>query len=161
MRQEEAQSAAAAGQVERRTRVRSIVNELLTERQALLVSFCELAGRNTRGSPNGSARKALAEFCQILVDYTALGHFELFERIITGNERRRAVQAVAERVYPAIARTTDVIVDFNDKYDGSEGPDAWVELERELSTLGQALAERFELEDQLLGSLDRRGPAPE
>ena len=83
-----------------------------------------------------------------------MGHFEIYQRIIEGKERRRAVKAVAAEVYPAIAETTDFLVDFNDKYDAFEGTDEDVKmLSGDLSRLGEIIAVRGELEDQILDAL--------
>ena len=98
----------------------------------------------------------LSVFCQIMVDYTAMGHFEVYQRIIEGKERRRAVKEVAADVYPAIAETTDHLVDFNDKYDTIESSQIDAEtLHEELSRLGEIIAIRSELEDQILAALQR------
>lgn len=155
MQQDPAGVASFTDELERRKRVHHTVAELLAERQQVLVQFCSLAGRETLNDP-AVTRAALQNFCQVLVDYTALGHFELFERIISGNERRREVQAVGHQVYPSIARSTDLIVEFNDKYDGPDSDDSIDHLERDLSRLGESLAERFELEDRLLQALTTR-----
>ena len=91
-----------------------------------------------------------------MVDYTAMGHFEVYQRIIEGKERRRAAKDVAREVYPAIAETTDFLVDFNDKYDDYEGTAEDVEmLAGDLSRLGEIIAIRGELEDQILAALKR------
>ena len=86
------------------------------------------------------------------MDYTALGHFEIYQRIIEGKERRTAVRKVADELYPAIADTTDLLVDFNDKYDSLENED-FSQLPADLSRIGEVLAVRSELEDRLLTAL--------
>jgi len=91
-----------------------------------------------------------------MVDYTAMGHFEVYQRIIEGKERRQAVKQVADEVYPAIAETTDYLIDFNDKYDAFEGSSDEVGLlEGDLEKLGQIISIRGELEDQILEALAR------
>ncbi|MBX2835484.1 MAG: sigma D regulator, partial [Gammaproteobacteria bacterium] len=98
----------------------------------------------------------LRAFCQVMVDYTAMGHFEVYQRIIEGKERRRAVNEVAADVYPAIAETTDYLVDFNDKYDAFDGSAEDIAmLAGDLSRLGEIIGIRGELEDQILASLAR------
>jgi regulator of sigma D len=80
----------------------------------------------------------------------------VYQRIIEGKERRRAVKDVAVEVYPAIAETTDYLVDFNDKYDAFDGSGEEVSLlSSDLSRLGEVIAVRGELEDQLLSALER------
>ncbi|MCG8383675.1 MAG: sigma D regulator, partial [Gammaproteobacteria bacterium] len=95
----------------------------------------------------------LRGFCQILVDYIALGHFEIYQRIIEGEERRVVVQQAAKDVYPAIAESTDLLVDFNDKYDDYVSEEDESELFQDLSKVGEVLAIRAELEDKIILSL--------
>ncbi|MEM7208967.1 MAG: Rsd/AlgQ family anti-sigma factor [Pseudomonadota bacterium] len=141
---------------ERRQRINHTIDELLEERQEVLVSFCSLAGLSSfdqRGEEEHQVKPGeLQSFCQILVDYTALGHFEVYQRIIEGKERRVAVKRVADEVYPAIAETTDHLIDFNDKYDSLDDDD-FSQLARDLSRVGEVLAIRGELEDKILAAM--------
>ena len=95
----------------------------------------------------------LREFGQVLVDYIAAGHFGLYERIVSGQERRKGVVETAEDLYLKIAFTTDLSVAFNDKYDGKDLDSVTDELARDLSSLGESLATRTELEDELIAKL--------
>ena len=72
----------------RRTRQTHTINNLLHERQQVLVSMCELAELESGDVPPDTVIHNLRGFNQQLVDYTALGHFEIYERIIDGKERR-------------------------------------------------------------------------
>jgi regulator of sigma D len=108
----------------RRTRQSHTINNLLQERQQVLVSMCELAELESSEVPPVTVMHNLRSFNQRLVDYTALGHFEIYERIIDGKERRGNVRKVADRVYPAISGTTRLFVDFNDKYEGVDEPES-------------------------------------
>lgn len=143
---------------ERRQRIRQTVQELIKQRQQVFVKYCELAGVasfDQREQANFSiSSDRLSAFIQILVDYTALGHFEVYQRIIEGQERRIAVRGVAARVYPAIAETTDYLIDFNDKYEGFGGEEEDLDaLKEDLPKLGQVLAVRGDLEDEILSAL--------
>ena len=102
-----------------------------------------------------SAASALQHFCQVMVDYIAAGHFSLYERIANGVERRKKVADLAAELYPRIAETTEVALDFNDKYDSIDHYDLSDSLSRDLSKLGEELAVRVELEDQLLQAMVR------
>ena len=42
----------------------------------------------------------------MLVDYSAFGHFEIYERIVAGRERRGQVVEIAREVYPRIAEAS-------------------------------------------------------
>jgi regulator of sigma D len=134
----------------RRTRQTHTINSLLEERQQVLVSMCELAELESRENPSVTVIHNLRNFNQQLVDYTALGHFEIYERIVDGKERRGNIKKVADRVYPLISGTTQLIVDFNDKYEGADEKDSLTDLYRDLSSIGEAMAERIESEDMLL-----------
>ena len=134
----------------RRTRQTHTINNLLRERQQVLVSMCELAELESGDIPPDTVIHNLRGFNQQLVDYTALGHFEIYERIIDGKERRGNIKMVADRVYPSISVTTQVFVEFNDKYDGVDEPESLGDLYSDLSSIGEAMAERIESEDMLL-----------
>ena len=134
----------------RRTRQTHTINSLLQERQQVLVLMCEVAELESREVSVDTVIHNLRKFNQQLVDYTAMGHFEIYERIIDGKERRGNIKKVADRVYPQISVTTKVIVDFNDKYEGADEDDSLTDLYRDLSSIGESMAERIEAEDELL-----------
>ncbi len=140
---------------ERRGRSRELVTKLVTERTQVLVLFCRLAGIESYSSENKPVRDLLEDFCQILVDYIAAGHFALYERIVERTERRRDIVQLAEDLYPRIALTTDAALDFNDKYDSENERQALEDLPSELSKLGEQIATRIELEDKLLAAMTR------
>lgn len=147
--------------VDRRERLQTTIDSLIKLRQDVVVSYCKLSGVSAfdkRDIENHSINAdQLRSFCQIMVDYTAMGHFEVYQRIIEGKERRVAVKQASDEVYPAIAETTDFLVDFNDKYDTFEGSAEDVEmLSKDLSRLGQIIAIRGELEDQILDALQQK-----
>ena len=144
----------------RRTRQTQTINNLLGERQQVLVSMCELAEFESAEEPIDSVVSKLRSFNQQLVDYTAMGHFEIYERIVSGRERRGNIKKVADRVYPQIARTTDMIVDFNDKYESIEDGEGLTSLYRDLSSIGEAMAERIESEDMLLREISDNLESP-
>jgi regulator of sigma D len=64
---------------------------------------------------------------------------------------------VADRVYPQIIQTTDMILRFNDKYDSVDlvngDREVLALLDSDLSNLGETLAERIQLEDQVIGAM--------
>ena len=146
--------------LERRAKLHSTIAALIKLRQDVMASYCLLAGVSTFAKRNVETHKPatdqLRSFCQIMVDYTAMGHFEVYQRIIEGKERRNAVKEVAADVYPAIAETTDYLVDFNDKYDALEsGHEELTAIGEDLTRLGEIIAIRGELEDQILAALQR------
>jgi regulator of sigma D len=138
---------------DRRARTRAVVDKLLAERSEMLVLYSRMAGLAPYGEGHRSD-ELQRRFCQLLVDYVAAGHFGLYQRITNGTERRQEVARVAERVYPRISETTEAAVAYSDKYEGkpfepSEG------LKADLSHLGEEIAARIELEDELIAALLR------
>jgi regulator of sigma D len=63
------------------------------------------------------------------------------------------VVRLAEKLYPRIAQTTELAVDFSDKYAAHPNPRSSAELTQLLSQLGEELALRAELEDKLIAEL--------
>jgi len=140
---------------DRRERTHQLVRKLLHERQEMLTMFCRVAGLApfTNGKPSVNV---LQEFCQVLIDYSAFGHFEIYERIVAGRERRTQVVEVAREVYPRIAEASEVAVEFNDKYDASDHTLDLHALDRDLCKLGEELAVRIEMEDRIIQALTSR-----
>lgn len=145
-------SSEVQAQRDRRSGTRSLIDKMLSERQRMLVLFERLAGVEPYADelPNN---ELLQEFSQILVDYIASGHFGLYERISQGKERRRGIVNLADKLYPRIANTTRVAIEFNDVYEKSNGERISANLTDLLSKLGEELAVRIELEDQLISEM--------
>lgn len=141
---------------DRRFRQTSTIDQLLSERDGVLVEMCGLADLGFESTDAETIVNGLKSFSQALVDYTALGHFEIYERIIEGKERRVSVSQVANQVYPKISETTEKFVEFNDKYDGVDDKESLLGLRDDLSNIGDALAERIESEDKLLSEMSGR-----
>ncbi len=141
---------------DRRAGSRELVRKLLAERTEMFVLYCRLAGLAPySGKPKNGVHELLQEFCQVLVDYIAAGHFSLYERIINGTERRKEMTELAANVFPSIAETTEVALAFNDHYDTDKLFELSASFHEELSRLGEQLAQRIELEDQLLEAISK------
>ena len=139
--------------VERRSQSQSDINSLVMSRSDTLSLYADLASHRPY-SLNGAFPEELRKFCQALIDYAASAHFQLYQHLDERKERRRAVMDVANEVYDAITRTTDLILTFNDRY----GADADIEahmahVEHDLSTLGEALADRIQNEDMIIDAM--------
>jgi regulator of sigma D len=142
-------SSEAQEQSERRSGTRTLIDKMLSERQRMLVLFERVAGVEPYADEMLDD-DLLQEFSQILVDYIASGHFGLYERIVEGTERRRGIVELAEKLYPRIAHTTQAAMEFNDVYEKSNGKGISGNLSNILSKLGEELAVRIDLEDQLI-----------
>jgi len=134
----------------RRTRQVGAISALLKRRQQVLVSMCELADLESSDVTTEKVIAELKTFNQMLIDYSALGHLEIYERIVDGRERRGNIKQVADRVYPIISESTRRIIDFNDKYEGSDDAESLQGLYSDLSEIGEVMVERIEYEDMLL-----------
>ncbi len=137
---------------ERRSGTQEMVAKLTAERTQMWVLYCQAAGMEgfVRHKP---LPQLLQEFCQILIDYIASGHFVLYERIANGKERRKPVSDLAAQLYPRIAQSTQAALDFNDRYDSEDQCEHAETLAEDLSKLGEELAIRIELEDKLIKAL--------
>ncbi len=134
---------------------RDMTDKLLAERQEVLTMFCRVAGLAPFDEERPSI-ELLQEFCQVLVDYSAFVHFEIYERILDSQERRGNVVVVAREVYPRIEEASEVAVEFNDKYDSSDHVLDLHMLDADLGKLAEELAIRIEKEDQILEALTAR-----
>jgi len=141
---------------DRRARSREKLATLVRCRTETLSRLTQLASQRPF-EQNSEIAAALQDFCQTLIDYTASAHFQLYRYITDKLERRSAVLEVADNIYPEIVRTTDIILRFNDKYEDAEwmnnGKQLLESLDKDLSRLGEALAERIQLEDKVIGAI--------
>lgn len=138
---------------DRRARAKERMAGLVTSRNETLSLYSDLA--STRPYKAGDhTEEMVRRFCQALVDYAATAHFQLYRYIVENKERRQAVLELAEQVYPQIAATTDAILDFNDRYDVAPMQARIDDLAGDLSQLGELLADRIQLEDQVIEALD-------
>ncbi len=130
------------------------VDVWLAERSQVIVLYCKLSGyRNQTKLPDATQ---IDLFCDILIDYVSAGHFEVYEQIVNDCDINGPTSIeLLNNLYPGISRTTDVVVDFNEKYSkkfGGEG-DYMSGFDSDLSTLGEAIARRVDLEDNLIDTL--------
>ncbi|GHG04035.1 sigma D regulator [Thalassotalea marina] len=133
-----------------------VIDNWLKERQLLLVAYCELIGMPQKEDHNHSlpSQQDLTRFCQILMDYLSAGHFEIFTNIVAEcNEKGPDDKRQADTIFPKLNDSTDLALQFNDKYAEMPVDDLPDNFDIELSALGRALEDRFSLEDQLLDML--------
>jgi regulator of sigma D len=146
--------------VERRARSHSLIQELVITRNQMLTLFSQLAELKPFQPDEGTC-EVLQEFCETLVDYTLQAHLNLYRYIEEKLEKRKKVLQLAEQIYPRILATTEMISAFNDTYEEINDKLDASHLEQNLSRLGEALATRIELEDQLIEVLTNRMPSAE
>ena len=132
--------------------VSEIIDRWLHSRQNLLVSFCHLSEKKSFSDSDKEAEGSLRELCQQLVDYVSAGHFEIYDQLIQEGKAFGDEEGLqqARALYREIDATTDVAVDFNDKYQETDDLSA---LTKDLSELGVALETRFAAEDRMIDTL--------
>ncbi len=136
--------------------VNDLIDKWLKERQALIVKLCDLSVNP--GSSQENKVERFQSFCQILVDYVSVGHFEVYEQLLSEAAEfdNQAGRELANRIIPQIQESTEVALDFNDRFDNIHKVDDGIEgLIAELDNLGKTLEDRFELEDVLIESLHK------
>jgi regulator of sigma D len=135
-------------EVDRRTKSRDRLDALVQSRTETLSLLTELAGRQPF-TADPEIERALRRFCEALIDYTASAHFQLYRYLADNRERRQSVVTMADRIYPRIVETTDVILRFNDKYESMSLDNSVEFLAADLSNLGECLADRISLKTGL------------
>lgn len=140
---------------ERRSLTAELIDHMLKERNQLLSLLLQVSEALSPDAPEQNL-DIILEFRQVLVDYIAAGHFGLYERIIEGKERRKAVAERAVKIYPRIEKTTEIALAFDEKYNPDKDKIDLGSLHLDLSNLGEELATRIELEDQLINILLKR-----
>ena len=133
-----------------------VVEELLTswlrDRRTLVSRYTEIAVTARNHRDGQSMDNLQRELCESLVDYVSAGHFEVYLGLLEEAESfGDGSGALAQDIMPSIGDTTEFILAYEEKYTGDTGDT--VNLERDLSALGEMLESRFTLEDRLIAGL--------
>lgn len=129
--------------------VNKIIDHWLQERRALLVDLCSLSAIDNFDEKNPEHDRQVRHFCQTLVDYLSVGHFEVYDQLVKEGQEfndKKGLNTAAE-IYKIIDATTESLLNFNDKY---QETDDLSSLTWDLSQTGQKLESRFEAEDQMI-----------
>lgn len=138
---------------DRRVQSQADINALVSSRSETLSLYTGLATHRPFDE-NENFEEELRHFCEALIDYTANAHFRLYQHLAENKERRKPVVNVADELYPKISQTTDQILAFNDRYGDDKDLDAKAEnLEQDLSSIGEILADRIQYEDRVIAAL--------
>jgi len=132
---------------------RHLVTALQEERSAVWAMYCKMAEMKPVFANSEKVRPILSRFSQLLIDYVSLGHFGIYEQLLTEKQQQFAVLSYANRLYPAFSNTTASAIMFNDAYDDGRRNFKTDNLASDLSALGEHLAKRMELEDRLCSML--------
>lgn len=132
--------------------VSEIIDSWLEERQTLISQFVHLPEHVI----NDELNTRVQGFCQVLMDYLSSGHFEVYEQLLReGSEFADGSLEEGQSLLPKIQVSTDIALDFNDDFSDFTNPTVQQvrEFSERLSRLGEALEERFELEDEMIAVL--------
>ena len=122
--------------------INPLIQQWLKQRQSVLVHYSELC------TIKNSETENLQQFCQTLMDYISTGHFKMFEKLAeVYHASQPQFQPLDAELLNKILLTTDIALDFNDKYTDPKELDA---LFSDLSPLGEALANRMDWEDEYI-----------
>ena len=129
--------------------VSEIIDRWLQERQDMLVQYCALSGLEATPENEALRGAKLRTLCQILVDYVSAGHFEIYDQLIKEGRQFDDTDALKEAgtLFSVVDKTTEQILDFNDKYLET---DDLTSLDADLSELGETLEVRFSAEDRMI-----------
>ncbi len=132
--------------------VNKIIDRWLEERQQLLVQYCALSGLESANMAEEARGDKVKDLCQILVDYVSAGHFEVYDQLIKEGREFQDKEALKEAggLYNSIDKTTEKLLDFNDKY---QETDDLSSIDSDLSRLGETLETRFAAEDRMIAVL--------
>ncbi|MBU1296409.1 MAG: sigma D regulator [Gammaproteobacteria bacterium] len=133
--------------------VHIIIDRWLGQRRQLLEMGIYL---RERGEFTPTDTPKIQSFCEQLVDYVSAGHFTVYEQLALEAKEFHDDGAVIllRELLPLIDSTTEVAIEFNDKYDTKEHCNAQLEaLPFSLQALAVVMAERFQYEDQLIKEL--------
>lgn len=128
--------------------VSEIIDRWLVARQNLLVKYCELTDIADEGE-NPARGSLLQRLCQLIVDYISAGHFEVYDQLVKEAEDFDDMDAIksSSQSFVTIDKSTEYILDFNDKYQETDDLETLV---ADLSLLGETLVSRFEAEDVMI-----------
>ncbi|OUS25523.1 anti-RNA polymerase sigma 70 factor ['Osedax' symbiont bacterium Rs2_46_30_T18] len=137
------------GAQERWGGVSEIIDAWLDGRQVLISHFVSLPSQSITHGLN----EHLNLFCGLLMDYLSSGHFEIYEQLLReGSDFDDGSLEEAQKLFPMIQSSTDRALDFNDKFSSMSDPCVQEirEFAEQLSQLGEALENRFTLEDRMI-----------
>ncbi|HBS26995.1 MAG TPA: hypothetical protein DD827_07705 [Gammaproteobacteria bacterium] len=129
-------------------KLRQAIKVIPMEREKLLVSYISMLAIDMDQAE--FLKRYLLDFAQLLTDYSALGQFELIDSILSTESGTAANSGQTQHLLVKLQQTTDHYLVFIERYEATENTHNLQELCEDLENLGESLAERFEIEDQLI-----------
>jgi regulator of sigma D len=137
---------------ERRIQSRTIIESLIHSRTKTLTQYKEVMSYKPF-EMNDILQEVLEDFCETMVDYSAKAHFTLYNYLEQNQERRQSVLKIADSVYIELVENTQKILDFHDRYNSDVSALSCDKLETCLNSVGELLADRINLEDDVINAL--------
>ncbi|MEH0873812.1 sigma D regulator [Pectobacterium cacticida] len=131
----------------------ALIDQWLQARKQLLVAYYHLVGiKPKREALSALDDTALDNFCHNLVDYLSTGHFHLYEKMLhEAATHSESLLAHSTQLDIALQNNTQHIMTFYDSHlMTSIDHDNYLEFQRALSCVGEALETRFTLEDNMI-----------
>lgn len=133
----------------------SWINEMIKSRQELVLKYMNLLqaplGDDPFGDERHPSKEDIISFCELLIDYVSHGHFDLYPKIVELLEKSSSRSlSIAHRVMPKIEQTTELLLQFNDRYAEDMDESKYESLRDDLDKVGQCLELRFRNEDRLI-----------
>ena len=132
--------------------VDDMVRRWMQQRVQLTHDYESIVAPNPPEETRESLSQRIDSCCETLVDYVSAGHFEVYNELITeAREFDDGSLKTGINLFKSISRSTDLALEFNDKYESEAASEQQFEqLREDLVKLGNMLNTRFELEDQLI-----------
>ncbi len=137
---------------DRRVNSRRIVESLVESRTKTLAQYKEVMTYYPF-EIDETLKEVLEDFCESMVDYTARAHFYLYNYLEENKERRTTVLKIADSVYPKLVDNTQLLLDFHDRYSSDVTELDCEKLENCLNGVGELMAVRINLEDEVINAL--------
>ncbi|RLP55119.1 MAG: sigma D regulator [Ketobacter sp.] len=149
------QSTPAENKIEEWGTVDKVISRWLQERQELILLYCKVDGLKQFATKDTPISIRVQALCDVLIDYVSAGHFEVYQHLMREAEQfQEDYQKTIDRILPLIQRSTEIALDFNDRYSTANDCESNLsQLAKDLNHLGINIVERFDLEDQLIESL--------
>lgn len=135
--------------------VDKLITGWLKERQELILLYCKVDGLKEFTQQETPIHIRVQALCEVLIDYVSAGHFEIYQHLMKEAEQfQDDYQNTIDRILPLIQLSTEIALDFNDRYsDAVLEPEDMERLSKDLNKVGMKIVERFDLEDQLIDNL--------
>lgn len=133
--------------------VHDMIDRWLEQRRKL-IELCVYLRERGEFTPTDTPK--IQTLCEMLVDYVSVGHFTVYKQLALEAKEFHDDGALVllRELLPEIDSSTEVAIEFNDKYDTKDHCNAQLEaLPFSIKALILVMAERFQFEDRLIEEL--------